>query len=109
VEGGRFLMGHKTSFSFPSSHAMNMFTAAMVLACFYRKQWPWFFGFAALIGYSRIYVGVHYPADVAAGALFGIATGALVFALFSLIKNSVEGRTASKGPKPNAPETGTAP
>jgi undecaprenyl-diphosphatase len=79
VESGRFLLGYKTSLSFPSAHAMNMFAAAALFALAYPRRWPCFFIFAALIGYSRIYVGVHYPLDVLAGAFFGIAIGAGVF------------------------------
>lgn len=47
VEGGRFLLGYKTSFSFPSSHAMNMFGQAMLFTFFYPRFSGWFFLFAA--------------------------------------------------------------
>ncbi len=79
IGGGRFLIGMKTSFSFPSNHAMNMFTAATVLSCFYNKYAGYYFGFALLIGFSRIYVGVHYPLDILGGALFGILLGTGVY------------------------------
>jgi len=79
IQGGRFLVGMKTSFSFPSNHAMNMFTAATVLSYFYQKYSGYFFGFAALIGFSRIYVGVHYPLDIIGGAVFGIILGSGVY------------------------------
>ncbi|HEX37242.1 MAG TPA: phosphatase PAP2 family protein [Candidatus Cloacimonetes bacterium] len=79
IEGGRFLGGYKTSFSFPSNHSMNIFTAATVFSYFYRKYSPYFFGFAILIGFSRIYVGVHYPLDVFGGAMFGIILGSGVY------------------------------
>ena len=79
IGGGRFLIGMKTSFSFPSNHAMNMFTAATVLSCFYNKYAGYYFGFALLIGFSRIYVGVHYPFDILGGALFGILLGTGVY------------------------------
>ena len=79
IEGGRFLLGMKSSFSFPSNHAMNMFTAATVLSYFYQKYSCYFFGFAALIGFSRIYVGVHYPIDIIGGAVFGIILGSGVY------------------------------
>jgi undecaprenyl-diphosphatase len=79
VEQGRFLLGYKTSFSFPSNHAMNMFGQAMLLALFYRRYSAYFFLFASIIAYSRVYVGVHYPLDIACGAIFGMICGAAVF------------------------------
>jgi undecaprenyl-diphosphatase len=79
METGRFLLGRKTSLSFPSSHAMNMFAQAMLLTLFYRRKAVWFFTFAAVIGFSRVYTGVHYPFDVLGGAFFGVLTGALAF------------------------------
>jgi undecaprenyl-diphosphatase len=82
VEGGRFLLGHKTSYSFPSSHAVNMFGQAVLFSLFYPRFAAWFFLFAATIGFSRIYVGVHYPLDVLGGAAIGTLGGALVFAMY---------------------------
>jgi len=57
--------------SFPSGHTTDNFAAAMVLTLFYpRRGWIYFF-FAALVGYSRIYTGSHWPSDVLASAFFG--------------------------------------
>ena len=57
--------------SFPSSHATNNFTAAFILSAYYaRRKWLWYFC-AILVAFSRVYVGVHYPLDVLAGAVEG--------------------------------------
>lgn len=64
------------SFSFPSAHAANSFAVALVL--FGVRRWlGWaMLGMAALIAYSRPYVGVHYPTDMVAGAVLGALLGA---------------------------------
>lgn len=90
LDGGRFLFGHKTSLSFPSAHATNMFAQAMLLTLFYPKQIIWFFIFASFIGYSRIYVGVHYPIDILGGAIFGIGIGAAVYLLYNYIWQRIQ-------------------
>ncbi len=87
VHGGRFLSGMRNSLSFPSVHAVNVFAQAALLSCFYPRL-IWLYAlFAFFIGFSRIYIGVHYPADVAGGAIVGIAAGIGVFLLFGTVKN----------------------
>jgi undecaprenyl-diphosphatase len=82
VAGGRFLLGMKTSFSFPSNPAINIFAQAMLFTWFYRKQWPFFYTFACIIGFSRIYVGVHFPLDVFFGAIFGTAVALMLIVIY---------------------------
>ncbi|MCH8157186.1 MAG: phosphatase PAP2 family protein [Nitrospinae bacterium] len=65
------------SFSFPSNHAINSFTAATLLSLSYKKIAFVLYTIAILIGYSRVYLGVHYPSDVLAGAVCGILIGYL--------------------------------
>ncbi len=66
--------------SFPSGHAANNFAMASVVAIFYRR-WGWLaFLPAALVSYSRIYVGSHWPLDVLVSCLIGAGIGFLVAA-----------------------------
>jgi undecaprenyl-diphosphatase len=69
-----------TTTSFPSGHAATAVAGAMAMA----RVWPaarWTFAIlAVLIAFSRIYVGVHYPSDVLAGAVLGLACAWLVLA-----------------------------
>ncbi len=57
--------------SMPSAHAANWFAAATVLFLFYRRSGWLMFPMAAAVAFSRVYVGVHYPGDVTAGAILG--------------------------------------
>lgn len=65
--------------SFPSGHT----TAAFSLAVCYALHFPFFAGplltVAAVVGFSRIYLGLHYPSDVGIGALLGSSAATLTF------------------------------
>ncbi len=60
------------TWSFPSGHTASSFAAATILS----RCWPagakLFYIVAAMVGFSRVYVGAHYPGDVAAGASVGV-------------------------------------
>ena len=69
------LVPRPTDFSFPSGHTGASFAAASAL-CFRRSRlWIPAAALAALIGFSRLYLYVHYPTDVLAGMLIGILLG----------------------------------
>jgi len=76
------LVGPPGHHSWPSAHAGSSMAAAVVLASGYRGWGLMFLCIALLIGYSRVYVGVHYPFDVLAGASIGAlcAAGVLLLA-----------------------------
>jgi len=77
----RTLVGCTSSFALPSNHATNTFALASFFASSYRRLAAPLFILAFLVGYSRIYVGVHYPFDVLGGAALGVILGLLVGAL----------------------------
>jgi len=68
--------------SMPSAHATNIFGAAFFLSFFFRRYWPFFYLIALLVGYSRVYLGDHFPLDVFTGGLIGTAC-AYLFARLS--------------------------
>ncbi len=76
-------------YGFVSSHASNTFALATYMSLvFYKKVkgLPWLFVWAAIVSYTRIYLGVHYPADIILGALVGITSGWLAWWIIQHIK-----------------------
>ncbi|MFH0965615.1 MAG: phosphatase PAP2 family protein [Planctomycetota bacterium] len=68
---------HSDSFSFPSSHAVNLFAQAILLTLCYPRVGFVLYPLAAVVGFSRIYLGKHYPLDVVGGAFIGTGFGLL--------------------------------
>ena len=75
VEDLPHLMATPTGLSFPSSHSTSSFAAAQAFGRLLPRG-P-LLGAAAAMAFSRLYLGVHYPSDVAAGAALGTAIGSL--------------------------------
>lgn len=61
-----------SGFAFPSGHTSSSFAAATTIGLIYKKYTPYAFILAFLIGFSRLYLYVHYPSDVLVGAILGI-------------------------------------
>lgn len=65
------LIKHPANASFPSDHAIGAFALAVTFWLYGKRFKTFWLAAALLIGFSRIWTGVHYPSDVAAGALVG--------------------------------------
>jgi undecaprenyl-diphosphatase len=74
------------SSSFPAGHAATAFAGATLLSYVAPKAMPGFFALAVLIACSRVYVGVHYPSDVIAGAIVGAAVGAVAIGVVAVAR-----------------------
>jgi len=80
--GGTVLLAHRsTDPSFPSDHATAAFAIAFAVLFFSRPLGAVFLVAATAIGASRVLLGLHYPSDVAAGAVIGLAAAILVTTL----------------------------
>jgi undecaprenyl-diphosphatase len=79
------------TYSFPSGHATVSFACATVLALAVPRLSVPLYTLATLIAFSRIYVGVHYPSDVLAGAVLGIAIAIALRMLAAALRRSAPG------------------
>ncbi|MCB1152742.1 phosphatase PAP2 family protein [bacterium] len=82
LEGVRMLVGKKSGFGFPSNHATNIAAVCWILGLSMRRYGWLMFAPAFIVGYSRVYVGVHYPSDVAGGYLLGTVVAVSVWLIY---------------------------
>jgi undecaprenyl-diphosphatase len=96
VDTIRLLVPCGSGYSFPSSHATNAFAVASFVAhSFHRWRIPLLL-FACAVALSRVVVGVHYPSDVAGGALIGVAVAyTLIFLRWTFQHTVMRSQTGS--------------
>lgn len=103
-----FRTGKGGHYGFVSSHAANAFAVAMFLSLMYKNRRKeteeenrsanqtfsiLMFTWAAIVCYSRCYLGKHYPGDVVCGALLGLGVGALVYFVICKIRSWISSRS----------------
>ncbi len=73
------LLEHADTSSFPSGHAAFFFALSTIIFNYNKKAGVLFFIASLLITISRVFVGIHWPSDILAGAIVGILSGWLIF------------------------------
>ena len=89
IDSLNLLISEPVSYSFPSGHTGSSFAAATVIASRIHKAAPWVFSFAVIIAFSRLYLMVHYPIDVLAGAILGTISGLVILKIYKIKKNRI--------------------
>lgn len=79
------LLGRNTSYSMPSLHASGAFGFAALVWLYYRGYGRVLAAIASLIGFSRVYGGVHWPTDILGGAALGCLMAATVYAVIEIV------------------------
>lgn len=86
----RTIIPHLKDGSFPSGHTLAAFAFSYVTCSFFVRLKPYLYGYSALMGFSRIYLCVHYPTDVIAGVVLGIAFGVLACKIYSFFVHKLK-------------------
>ena len=83
--------------SFPSGHVLFFFALSTVIYSFNKKLGIFFLACSTLMSIARVFVGVHWPSDILAGAILGIIIGVIIKWVYANYKNSVAWRFFLKG------------
>jgi undecaprenyl-diphosphatase len=94
------LLRWDVSSSFPSGHAATSAAGAFILAYLLGRGGLGLALLAFAIGFSRVYVGVHYPLDVLAGAVVGLTVGLVSAALVRRLRSTSEAPRRSGAARP---------
>lgn len=93
MEFTRFVAKRCGSHGFFSAHAANSMGVAVFLVSLFKRKYSKYIylliGWALLVAYSRVYVGVHYPGDILAGILIGVLFGFLFYKLYTYIQTKI--------------------
>ena len=84
--GVSMLVSVPTDYSFPSGHTLHCFIAATVLMYYDRRLGIPALVMAVLVGFSRLYLYVHFPTDVLAGAALGVGIGIITVMIFETVR-----------------------
>ena len=104
LENIHLLVPCGSGYSFPSSHAVNAFAIATFASNYFRRwAWAWF-SIATLMSLSRVFVGVHYPSDIAGGAIIGAGCAAIMIGIWRIFEKSFPGLDISGAPAKVSPK-----
>ncbi|MCJ7688554.1 MAG: phosphatase PAP2 family protein [Clostridiaceae bacterium] len=90
IPSWNLLIAKPLSYSFPSGHTTSSFAVAGVLAKYFKRYALGFLGLASLIGFSRLYLYVHYPTDILAGIVLGLMCSGIIIYLFDKDNNNIK-------------------
>ena len=98
IEGLQLIGNRATDFSFPSGHTGSSFAAATAFFWTFRKgKARWIFIFcAALMAYTRLYIGIHYPTDIIGGLITGILCGYAAYRIIDWVRIKWESKVQSR-------------